>query len=246
MGVESKKKFTVEKKSEPLTFLVWLFNTLHNALNNGELTKQSIITNTFQGEIKSCTEDGDHVCDIKRTNRETTYSTDNTLNIPYIILSLDLPLKTQMFKDAFGRIQMSQFPLSQLLKKYDGQSIHENSKPGYNRYSIIRLPKFLILYIRRFTNNGFFWEKNSSIVNFPVKNLDFKDIIPLPTQQALTKYDLIATISHEGSVGEGTYKIYVHRKIEDIWYEVQDLTVVEVLPQMVALSETYLLMYEQK
>ena len=33
-------------------------------------------------------------------------------------------------------------------------------------------------------------------------------------------------------------------QVEDIWYEVQDLRVTEVLPQMVALSETYMQVYE--
>jgi U4/U6.U5 tri-snRNP-associated protein 2 len=31
-----------------------------------------------------------------------------------------------------------------------------------------------------------------------------------------------------------------------VWYEVQDLRVSDVLPQMVALSETYLQVYELK
>ena len=35
-------------------------------------------------------------------------------------------------------------------------------------------------------------------------------------------------------------------QVEDQWYEVQDLRVGEVLPQMVALSETYLQVYELK
>ena len=34
--------------------------------------------------------------------------------------------------------------------------------------------------------------------------------------------------------------------MEDLWYEVQDLRVTEVLPQMVALSETYMQVYELK
>lgn len=33
---------------------------------------------------------------------------------------------------------------------------------------------------------------------------------------------------------------------EELWYEVHDLRVTEVLPQMVALSETYLQVYELK
>ncbi len=39
---------------------------------------------------------------------------------------------------------------------------------------------------------------------------------PLPA-----KYDLVANIVHEGKAGEGVYKVHVHRKVEDIWYEVQ-------------------------
>jgi U4/U6.U5 tri-snRNP-associated protein 2 len=35
-------------------------------------------------------------------------------------------------------------------------------------------------------------------------------------------------------------------QVEDVWYEVQDLRVTDVLPQMVALSETYLQVYELK
>jgi hypothetical protein len=35
------------------------------------------------------------------------------------------------------------------------------------------------------------------------------------------KYDLVANIVHEGKAGEGVYKVHVHRKVEDIWYEVQ-------------------------
>ena len=34
--------------------------------------------------------------------------------------------------------------------------------------------------MKRFTRNNFFVEKNPTIVNFPVKNLELKDIIPLP------------------------------------------------------------------
>lgn len=39
---------------------------------------------------------------------------------------------------------------------------------------------------------------------------------------------------------------YVHRRVEDQWFEAQDLRVVEVLPQMVALSEAYLQVFERR
>ncbi|KAG6538911.1 hypothetical protein ZIOFF_004063 [Zingiber officinale] len=65
------------------------------------------------------------------------------------------------------------------------------------------------------------------VVNFPVKNLELKDYIPLPLpkdKKLRSKYDLI----------------------EELWYEMQDLHVTETLPQMVALSEAYMQIYEQQ
>jgi U4/U6.U5 tri-snRNP-associated protein 2 len=56
----------------------------------------------------------------------------------------------------------------------------------------------------------------------------------------------VCSVTHEGRAGAGTYRAYVHRRSEDAWYEVQDLRVGEVLPQMVALSEAYLQVYELK
>merc|ERR1711879_1115156 len=74
------------------------------------------------------------------------------------------------------------------------------------RFKIVQMPSFLVLNIHRFKKNSFFWEKNSSIVNFPIKNFDTKDISPLSTQKTTTLYDLIATVSHEGSFEDGIYK----------------------------------------
>lgn len=58
-------------------------------------------------------------------------------------------------------------------------------------------------------------------VNFPVKNLELKDYIPLPTpkenQKLRSKYDLIANIVHDGKPGEGSYRVFVQRKSEELW-----------------------------
>lgn len=60
-----------------------------------------------------------------------------------------------------------------------------------------------------------------SSVNFPVKNLELKDYIPLPTpkekEKLRTKYDLIANIVHDGKPGEGSYRVFVQRKSEELW-----------------------------
>jgi len=80
----------------------------------------------------------------------------------------------------------------------------------------------MVLNIKRFTKNNFFVEKNPTIVNFPVKNLELKDVIPVPKgksgQEVPSKYNLVANICHEGKHMEGTLKVHVHRKSEDTWY----------------------------
>merc|ERR1712048_587055 len=75
------------------------------------------------------------------------------------------------------------------------------------------------------------------------------------------KYDLIANITHDSppEVGregkkqvrrnpleEGTYRCHVQHKATSQWYEIQDLHVRETMPQLIAISESYVLIFERK
>lgn len=62
--------------------------------------------------------------------------------------------------------------------------------------------------------------------------------------EVASKYDLVANLCHDGKAGEGSYRVHIHRKVEEAWYEVQDLLVTDYLPQMVALSETYMQVWQ--
>eukprot|EP00245_Coleochaete_scutata_P003259 TRINITY_DN1475_c2_g2_i1.p2 TRINITY_DN1475_c2_g2~~TRINITY_DN1475_c2_g2_i1.p2 ORF type:complete len:165 (-),score=33.56 TRINITY_DN1475_c2_g2_i1:76-540(-) len=143
-----------------------------------------------------------------------------------------------------------QVPLYTILKKFDGEMVHEvvRPHPARKRYRVTRLPQYLILHMKRFTKNNFFIEKNPTLVNFPVKNLELKDYIPLPPvregSKQRSKYDLIANLVHDGKPGDGAYRVFVQRQSEEAWYELQDLHVADTLPQMVALSEAYMQIYE--
>ncbi|KAJ8870239.1 hypothetical protein PR048_029260, partial [Dryococelus australis] len=66
----------------------------------------------------------------------------------------------------------------------------------------------------RFTKNTFFTEKNPTIVNFPVKNVDFGDILTqrIKEQHKNTMYDLVANIVHDGEPMKGTYRVHVLHK----------------------------------
>jgi U4/U6.U5 tri-snRNP-associated protein 2 len=71
------------------------------------------------------------------------------------------------------------------------------------------------------------------------------------------KYDLVANITHESpaDVGregkhdplqEGSYKCHIQHKASNQWYEMQDLHVKETMPQLIGVSESYVLIFERK
>ncbi|RHY16523.1 hypothetical protein DYB36_006646 [Aphanomyces astaci] len=220
-------------------------------------------------------------------------------------LTLDLP-PTPLFKDSQGGNVIPQVPLFTVLEKFDGDKITHvlhGATRQHKQYSIDSLPPYLIFHIHRFTKNNFFTEKNPTIVNFPVKNLELKEYVAsrVPTaaevdamtttelnallshcggtsagivdkadlvahvhkhvaKASQTKYNLIANICHDSPVtigkettavnmdplADGTYRVHVQNRSTDQWYEVQDLHVQETMPQLIGISESYVLIYERK
>ncbi|EGZ28107.1 hypothetical protein PHYSODRAFT_309027 [Phytophthora sojae] len=74
-----------------------------------------------------------------------------------------------------------------------------------------------------------------------------------------TKYNLIANICHDSPVTtgqeaalqtnpltEGSYRVHVQNRATEQWYEIQDLHVQETMPQLIGVSESYLMIYERK
>jgi len=236
----SQKRFLIEAQSDPIDFSSWLLNALHLDLTGGKRKKPSIITKCFQGKLRVTTEAG--------TGKAKAAAEDVVEEVPFLLLGLDLPA-TPLFQDNMERNAIPQVPLAVIMHKYDGATVEDTVKMGRRRFSVLRLPPYLVLHMKRFSKNNFFIEKNPTIVNFPVKNWEVRESVPIPPTQPggappPSKYNLIANVCHDGKAGEGVYRCHIHRAADDLWYEVQDLSLVEVLPQMVALSETYLQVYE--
>ncbi|KAL9273245.1 Ubiquitin carboxyl-terminal hydrolase 39-like protein [Drosera capensis] len=252
----SKKRFRIGAQSDPVEFMSWLLNTLHADIRTKK--NYSVIYQCFQGELEVVKEIQRKALPAKEENGEDIDGESEKGNItreaskmPFLMLGLDLP-PPPLFKDVMEKNIIPQVQLFNIFKKFDGETVTEVVRPhiARMRYRVTRLPPYLILHMRRFTKNNFFMEKNPTLVNFPAKNLELKDYIPLPTpkenEKLRSKYDLIANIVHDGKPGEGSYRAFVQRKSEEQWYEMQDLHVSETLPQMVALSEAYMQIYEQQ
>lgn len=65
-----------------------------------------------------------------------------------------------------------------LMKKFDGKTFAEEPVTCIRRkYKIHQLPKYLVIHVKRFHKNDYFIEKNPTIVNFPLKNLDLTEFV---------------------------------------------------------------------
>ena len=133
-----------------------------------------------------------------------------------------------------------------LLKKYDGVTLKEETVRKADgseitvkqKYAIKKLPKYLILHVKRFSKNNFFKEKNQSIINFPIRGLDLTDLISRDDQEESKEtqnhrreiFDLVASVVHTGKAEGGTYKVMALHEPSQEWHDIQDLLVNEIMP----------------
>lgn len=249
----SNKRFQIIEQGDPIDFLTWFLHELHRQMRGTKSPTSSVINRAFLGEMKVYTRKIPPV-DCDEIQKELLLATDEyqekveTSNFLY--LNCDLP-PPPLFIDELRENIIPQVNLYQLLSKFNGvtEKEYKTFKDNFmKRFEIVRLPKYVILYVKRFTKNTFFIDKNPTIVNFPVKNVDFGDILTAENKKANkeTRYNLIANIVHDGEPGKGTYRAHILHKATNQWYEMQDLHVTSILPQMITLTEAYIQIYEQQ
>jgi len=79
-----------------------------------------------------------------------------TTDAPFFVLSLEIP-PTPLFQDTQGGNVIPQVPLFDVLSKYNGDKYTDILRAGYQqrkRYSLLKLPPFIIFHLSRFTKVG--------------------------------------------------------------------------------------------
>ncbi|XP_036291791.1 U4/U6.U5 tri-snRNP-associated protein 2 isoform X2 [Pipistrellus kuhlii] len=218
-----------------------------------QITKQAIVTDVFQGTMRIFTKKLPHP-DLPAEEKEQLLHNDEyqetMVESTFMYLTLDLPT-APLYKDEKEQLIIPQVPLFNILAKFNGitEKEYKTYKENFlKRFQLTKLPPYLIFCIKRFTKNNFFVEKNPTIVNFPITNVDLREYLSEEVQAVHknTTYDLIANIVHDGKPSEGSYRIHVLHHGTGKWYELQDLQVTDILPQMITLSEAYIQIWKRR
>lgn len=210
---------------DPGEFLSWFLNQLHRDLGGNKKRNSSIIYSTFQGELRI---DDQQVLKSGEYGTKPKFDLDREIKStrsPFLFLSLDLP-PPPLFQSHLQNDIIPQISLTSLLSKYNGETTSElllggegKSELTLRRYKLEKLPEFIVLWVKRFKTNRFKEEeKNPTIVNFPLRGLDFKDYLQQQEgeeEDSLEKYyDLVSNVTHTSLAGtartETQWKSYVH------------------------------------
>ncbi|XP_011781111.1 PREDICTED: U4/U6.U5 tri-snRNP-associated protein 2 [Colobus angolensis palliatus] len=238
----SKKTFQITKQGDGVDFLSWFLNALHSALGGTKKKKKTIVTDVFQGSMRIFTKKLPHP-DLPAEEKEQLLHNDEyqetMVESTFMYLTLDLPT-APLYKDEKEQLIIPQVPLFNILAKFNGitEKVHllcetvELNRETWRTASVAAQP--LSDY------SGFIFTIN--------RNVDLREYLSEEVQAVHknTTYDLIANIVHDGKPSEGSYRIHVLHHGTGKWYELQDLQVTDILPQMITLSEAYIQIWKRR
>jgi len=153
-----------------------------------------------------------------------TFFKGSTINGSFMTISIDIPMLPVFKKE------------SELIPSVALEDIL------YSRFAsdpIKKYPETLVLCFKRFVLNNFFLEKNSTIVRFPLTNLDMSPYGASSQRKDDNLYSLVSTICHEGKPEDGHFKAFVLHPVSKQWFECDALRIRKQLPESVSLVESY-------
>ncbi|KAK2506071.1 LOW QUALITY PROTEIN: hypothetical protein MC885_004980 [Smutsia gigantea] len=109
------------------------------------------------------------------------------------------------------------------------------------------LPETLIIHLKRFSCTKFSREKLDSLVEFPIRDLDFSEFVIKPQNESapeLYKYDLIAVSNHYGGLRDSHYTTFACNKDSGQWHYFDDNSVSPVTENQLESKAAYVLFYQ--
>jgi len=109
------------------------------------------------------------------------------------------------------------------------------------RYTLYRLPKILVVHLKRFSGSERTRQKMSSVVNFPLSGLSLSRYTDSVTSSS---YSCYAISNHSGTLYSGHYTAYAKHPQSGQWHLYNDARVSKCSSSNVITNEAYLLFFE--
>uniref|UniRef100_T1ITH6 ubiquitinyl hydrolase 1 n=1 Tax=Strigamia maritima TaxID=126957 RepID=T1ITH6_STRMM len=190
----------------------------------------SKIVEIFVGQLKSCLQ-----CTVCG-HCSVTFD-------PFWDLSLPIPKGT-------GQVKLQQcFDFFTKEEVLDGDEKPTCSKCKTRRkctksMTIFKFPRILVIHLKRFAPTERFRSKLSTLIDFPLTNLDLSPYMSTSSKSQPCVYNLYAVSNHSGTIYSGHYTAYCKNPYTSDWHDFNDSRVSQLSAGSVVSSEAYVLFYE--
>jgi len=249
-------RFSGYNQEDSQEFLRYLLEGLHEDVNR-VLTKPQPINSEIDSSLSVCEQameawkrylrrDDSHLVDLfvgqlKSTLRCSDCGYESVTFEPFWDLSLGIPSKSGEVSlldcfDSFTREEVldgDEMPTCEQCKA---------RKKCSKRYSLYRLPKILVIHLKRFSPTERFRQKLGTTVTFPLTGLSLSRYAD--SVSASCTYNCYAVSNHSGTLYSGHYTAYAKHPQSGQWYSFNDSRVSKCSSSSVMSNENYLLFFE--
>ncbi|KAK2167839.1 hypothetical protein LSH36_23g05071 [Paralvinella palmiformis] len=113
------------------------------------------------------------------------------------------------------------------------------------KFDLWKLPKVLVIHLKRFQFNRYRRDKLDVFVEYPIKGLDMQQWI-INSEHGPALYDLKGVVNHYGGLGGGHYTAYCQNKDTRQWYHFDDSSVTKISEDAVIANSGYVLIYQRR
>ncbi|ELP95156.1 hypothetical protein EIN_429020 [Entamoeba invadens IP1] len=163
----------------------------------------------------------------------------------------------EIYTSPYTKQEQTKVTLTQLLETFqEEESLNNENKalctkckevqPSHKKIELYKTSEVFVIHLKRFLEaNGNLTEKVTTLVEFPVNDLDLRKYVKCYDQKTLPIYSLCAICNHSGSINFGHYT--TSAKVGNKWYNFNDsITSEEKNENDLVTANAYVLYYIRK
>merc|ERR1719242_46065 len=122
----------------------------------------------------------------------------------------------------------------------------KDHKCAMKKLDLYSLPSICIIHLKRFTQNGYYREKNDASVKYPINGLDLSKWLSPRKEEVNALYDLFAVSIHSGGLGGGHYIANAKNLHNGDWYDYNDSSCSSMNEESACTDSAYVLFYKKR